>query len=177
MRTVGRLVLSLWLLVSSVLATEGGGEWEVNSRLPQHLIPLHYDLYLHPDLQEGTFKGQLFYLDVVNLFLSGQVRIDIEATQPADHFLVHTKGLSIQETVLERDGAGVPLRSTFEFPEHQFWVVLPQSRAGPGNYSLNLTFSGSLTDGITGFYKSLYKNSQGENIPIATSKFQPTDAR
>ena len=91
--------------------------------------------------------------------------------------MVHTKGLSIQETLLERDGAGVPLRSTFEFPEHQFWVVLPQSRAGPGNYSLNLTFSGSLTDGITGFYKSLYRNSQGENIPIATSKFQPTDAR
>ena len=105
------------------------------------------------------------------------MRIDIEATQPADHFLVHTKGLSIKETVLERDGAGVPLRSTFEFPEHQFWVVLPQSRAGPGNYSLNITFSGSLTDGITGFYKSLYRNSQGENIPIATSKFQPTDAR
>ena len=69
MRTVGRL--SLWLLVSSVLATEAGGEWEVNSRLPQHLIPLHYDLYLHPDLQEGTFKGrsQSFYLDVVNLSL------------------------------------------------------------------------------------------------------------
>ena len=49
--------LSLWLLASSALATEEGGEWEENSRLPSHLLPLHYDLYLHPDLQEGTFKG------------------------------------------------------------------------------------------------------------------------
>ena len=32
-------------------------EWEENARLPEHLIPLHYQLYLHPDLQEGTFTG------------------------------------------------------------------------------------------------------------------------
>ena len=57
MRAVARLRLSLWLLASSVLATEEGGEWEENSRLPSHLLPLHYDLYLHPDLQEGTFQG------------------------------------------------------------------------------------------------------------------------
>ena len=118
----------------------------------------------------------IYYL-MLQIFLSGQVRIDILATSPADYFLVHTKELSIQETALERDGAPVPLRSVFEFPEHQFWVVLPQSQAPPGNYSLNITFSGSLTNGITGFYKSVYRNSQGENIPIATSKFQPTDAR
>merc|ERR550532_1285823 len=59
------------------------GDWEENARLPEHLLPLHYELYLHPDLQEGTFKGR--------------VRIDILATQPADYFLVHSKGLDIQE--------------------------------------------------------------------------------
>ena len=90
---------------------------------------------------------------------------------------MHSKGLDIQETELERDGAAVPLQSVFEFTEHQFWVVIPQSQTGPGNYSLTLVFSGSLSNGITGFYKSLYRNSQGENVPIATSKFQPTDAR
>ena len=155
------------------------GGWEENARLPEHLLPLHYELYLHPDLEEGTFKGltQFVVFFRLEIFLSGRVRIDILATQPADYFLVHSKGLDIQETELETEGAPVPLQSVFLFPEHQFWVVVPQSRAPPGNYSLNMIFSGSLTDGITGFYKSLYRNSQGENIPIATSKFQPTDAR
>ena len=72
MRAVGRLSLWLWLLTSCVLATEEGGEWEENSRLPGHLLPLHYDLYLHPDLQEGTFKGLwkfFYFLGDVNLSL------------------------------------------------------------------------------------------------------------
>ena len=38
-------------------------------------------------------------------------------------------------------------------------------------------FRGNLTRGNTGFYKSVYTNSRGEKISIATSKFQPTYAR
>ena len=126
-------------------------------------MPLHYDLYLHPDLQAGTFTGH--------------VRIDITASKPTEYFLVHVNGLTIQDTKLTRDEESLTISRSFEYPEHQYWVVLPESPAHPGNYSLSLVFSGSLTDGITGFYKSVYKNAEGENIPIATSKFQPTDAR
>ena len=31
--------------------------WEKDPRLPRHLIPLHYDLYLHPNLNTGLFTG------------------------------------------------------------------------------------------------------------------------
>ena len=69
------------------------------------------------------------------------------------------------------------LDSAFEYQENEFWVVIPSSPAQAGNYSLYLEFDGSLSIGITGFYKSVYKNSNGDEVPIATSKFQPTDAR
>ena len=36
-----------------------GAEWETDPRLPKHLIPLHYDLWLHPDLKTGLFTGEL----------------------------------------------------------------------------------------------------------------------
>ena len=32
--------------------------WEKNPRLSPEVLPLHYDLYLHPDLDSGTFMGK-----------------------------------------------------------------------------------------------------------------------
>ena len=115
--------------------------WEKNIRLPLHLVPLHYDLWLYPHLEKETFEGcsQFFFL-MLKIFVSGNVRIDITATAPADYFLVHTKKLHILTTVLEKDGSELPLSSHFEFTKHQFWVVIPESQAGPGNYSLKFKF-------------------------------------
>ena len=45
---------------SSKADKKDGQPWEVDPRLPKHLIPLHYDLWLHPDLESGLFKGKKF---------------------------------------------------------------------------------------------------------------------
>ncbi len=34
--------------------------WERDVRLPKSVVPLHYDLYLFPDLNEGLFTGKDF---------------------------------------------------------------------------------------------------------------------
>jgi hypothetical protein len=56
-------------------------------------------------------------------------------------------------------------------------VTVPTSAQPPANYTLCLEFSGRLTGGIQGFYRSIYRNAEGREVPIATSKFQPTHAR
>ena len=43
--------------------------------------------------------------------------------------------------------------------------------------SLFLEFHGDLNGTITGFYQTEYTNAAGKKVPMATSKFQPTDAR
>ena len=109
--------------------------------------------------------------------VSGRVKIEIQAVDVAEYFLVHIKNLTVSDTRLEHENRNVDIKDAFEYVENEYWVVVPDSPAQPGNYSLSLTFDGSLTNGITGFYKSVYKNSKGDKRPIATSKFQPTDAR
>ena len=34
-----------------------GEKWEKDPRLPKHLLPLHYNLWLHPNLNTGLFSG------------------------------------------------------------------------------------------------------------------------
>ena len=125
---------------------------------------MHYDLFLYPDLVTGLFMGR--------------VTIAIMATAPTHFFLVHTKHLAITKTSLQdQSGNSVSYRRVFEYKKNEFWVVELDQETGAGNYSLSMEFSGNLTQGITGFYKSVYTNSLGKQVPIATSKFQPTYAR
>jgi hypothetical protein len=55
-------------------------------RLPLDVLPISYDLLLHPDLKEGTFKGQ--------------VKILINVTYDVQEITLHTKDLDIEDIEL-----------------------------------------------------------------------------
>ncbi|KAG7170009.1 glutamyl aminopeptidase-like [Homarus americanus] len=139
--------------------------WEREYRIPRSTLPHHYDLYLHPDLDTGRF--------------SGRVGILIGVTQPMDYLVAHIKSMNMTKTELQDTSSGkvLPLKDYFEYGPNQFWVVQPRSTLAPGNYTLKLEFEGSLDGSIVGFYRSVYTTKAGEKRSIATSKFQPTDAR
>ena len=62
-------------------------KWESDYRLPQTTLPLHYDLYLFPNLEDDTFNGS--------------VAISLDTKEPRDHFVVHVKNLNISDTQLK----------------------------------------------------------------------------
>merc|ERR1711962_360541 len=140
-------------------------EWESDYRLPQTTLPLHYDLYLFPNLKDDTF--------------SGHVAISLDTKEPRSHFVVHVKNLKVSDTQLKAyNGDVIPLEAAFEYPKNEFWVVVPANGPVPvGNYSLSMKFEGRLDTGILGFYRSTYLDDEGNAHKIATSKFQPTHAR
>ena len=139
--------------------------WETNYRIPDNTIPLHYDVYLFPNLENQTF--------------SGKVSILIKTTEPRDFFVSHIQYLKITKTELKNSYQEiVPLEEAFEYDVNQFWVVVPSKSKNPvlpaGNYTLNLEFNGRLDRDILGFYMSTYTDAKGINHKMATSKFQPT---
>nr|CAD7433373.1 unnamed protein product [Timema monikensis] len=161
------------LMLGDAMATtteRGGGavrpEWEADYRLPATTLPLHYDLLLHPDLEGGTFTGE--------------VTIKVNVTQARRSLVVNCKLLEVLSTRLWRLDAGggeVALKRAFEYPANEFWVAEVGDSAGlaPGTYSLKMEFSGKLTDKIVGFYRSVYvdPSSQERRYRLEVSIIHP----
>ncbi|XP_050691073.1 glutamyl aminopeptidase-like [Eriocheir sinensis] len=140
--------------------------WEDSFRLPDTVLPQHYELYIHPDLTSKTFTGQ--------------VTISLLSQEPRDHFLVHAQWLTITSSslvsVTDNQTQAVRINETIDYEPHQFFVVRTEQVAA-GSFQLTLHFSGSLEKGILGFYYSDYTDDNGKTSGLATTKFQPTYAR
>ncbi|XP_050068401.1 glutamyl aminopeptidase-like [Anopheles maculipalpis] len=140
-------------------------------RLPRHVWPVHYELWLHPDLQRETF--------------SGRVGIELNVSETTNYIVLHSKMLNITETVLralvvdeKQKEREISISRAYEMPEHEYWVIETQAEIGAGAYRLNLQFDGNLADRIIGFYSSKYLDkTTNQTRKIATSKFEPTFAR
>jgi glutamyl aminopeptidase len=167
---MGALPLLLFLLGPA--RALGPGPWQ-EVRLPRHVLPIHYDLRLHPDLDTGS--------------LQGRVDILLNVTSPATEVLLHAEGppeegvqsgitITITELVDEA-GDPVPVRNAFSFPKNDYWVVQPAEPLPPGLFTLSLAFSGHLNHGLEGFYRSVYTKEDGRKVTIATTQFEPTAAR
>ncbi|XP_067672727.1 glutamyl aminopeptidase-like [Haliotis asinina] len=156
---------------SSIPTTPGFSETEPwkNLRLPRYIVPLHYDLTLYPD----------FYED--NGWFYGNVTIEIKINKDTDYVLIHFNYLNITKTELRENSTGnqIGIKRTFAYAENQFWVIETAVTLREGaSVKLSLQFDGSLTRAIVGFYKSSYVNSAtGQKRNLATSKFEPVDAR
>lgn len=141
---------------------------ELSFRLPKDVKPLHYDIYLHPDLEEGTFQGK--------------VTILIDVLDRRSYVAVHQKDLNITSTKLKTYDREVDyefeILETIPIPKNEMFVVATKNEMHSGLYNLSLEFNGALQpDKIVGFYSSKYKDSQNRTRYIATSKFEPTYAR
>ena len=118
--------------------------WALDYRLPADTVPLHYDILLHPDIENATFGGE--------------VSIQVQVNKSRKFVLVHTKFLDIHDTELVReDGSTVKIAETFEYKPNEFWVI--RADIEPGIYNMTMKFNGSLSGKIVGFYRSVYVNS------------------
>ncbi|KOC69924.1 Glutamyl aminopeptidase [Habropoda laboriosa] len=137
-------------------------------RLSKEVKPLHYDVYLHPDLEKGTFQGK--------------VTILIDVQDRRSYVALHQKDLNITWTELktyDRDeNFEFEVLDIIQIPKNEMFVVSTKNELHSGLYNLSFEFNGALQpDKIVGFYSSKYKDEKNRIRWIATSKFEPTYAR
>lgn len=141
-------------------------------RLPNETIPVHYTISLTTDIDKGD-AGQEF---------SGKVRIRVRVLAETPQITVHVRQLTI-ETIALYSTAEPPvliendISPIFE-EDLEFLHIKPTAAlAVDTQYFVDITYKGLLRDDNMGFYRSSYKNEDGETVWLATTQFEQTDAR
>lgn len=128
--------------------TDGG--WK-NFRLPDHIIPLHYDLHLEPDLNTDTYTGS--------------ISIHLSLTQPSSHLWLHIRETFITAvpTLQHKEPSGltsVGVKECFEYKPQEYVVVEASEQlrvtGTDESYILTLHFQGWLNGSLVGFYRTTY---------------------
>jgi glutamyl aminopeptidase len=122
---------------------------EVGFRLSQNVKPIFYDLYLIPDLDKGSFEGR------VSIF------INITGTQKS--ITLHQKDLNISKvTLMPISLVKLDIKESYSNEKDETFTIVPKEELSDVTYHLNLSFSGSLSDKIVGFYSSRYKDERNK---------------
>lgn len=126
---------------------------DLSFRLPKEVKPLHYDVYLHPDLDKGTFQGK--------------VTILVDVFDRRSYIALHQKDLNITRTTLKtydrEENFEFELLDIIQIPKHEMFVISTKNELHTGLYNLSFEFNGALQpDKIVGFYSSKYKDAKNK---------------
>lgn len=128
--------------------------------LPSSVVPKHYRVFLNPDLTKFVY--------------SGNVEIDLEVRDATDEVSLNILDLVIKSTKLNDEA----ITSSEENKDAQTitWK-LPKTLQPKQTATLSIEFDGELNDKLCGFYRSVHKDSDGNQQVVATTQMEATDCR
>jgi aminopeptidase N len=147
-------VLPRLILVSTILLTAVPLSGQ---RLPDSVVPAHYELWFAPDLHTATFRGR------------ETIRVDLR--QPSRTITLNAAEITFQ-SVRVRAGTVTQVASvTTNEPLEQATFTVPRT-LGAGPVTIEITYTGLLNDKLRGFYLS-----KTASRAYAVSQMEATDAR
>ncbi|XP_072462155.1 endoplasmic reticulum aminopeptidase 1 [Notamacropus eugenii] len=136
-------------------------------RLPDYVLPVHYNLMIHANLTTLTF--------------SGVTEVEISVHQPTSFIILHSHHLQITQATLrgksQDNGTEQPLTVLEHPPSQQIALVADQPLQMGRQYIVAIEYAALLSDSFRGFYKSSYRTQKGEVRILASTQFEPTSAR
>ncbi|KAG0365379.1 hypothetical protein BGZ54_006572 [Gamsiella multidivaricata] len=131
--------------------------------LPANVTPSHYTLTITPDFKEFTFGGY--------------VEINVTIHEATKTVKVNTKDLTLKTTSIEIDGKTHEPVSTTHDEHHDTTTFNFEHELPKGSAVLRILYDGILSDKMAGFYRSSYKDTEGNTKYMGVTQFEATDAR
>ncbi len=125
-------------------------------RLPRTVAPHRYTIALEPDLAAATFTGHLI--------------IDAVVADDTDTLVLNAAELAVEHVVVNGQEASFRLDDGTE-------RLIIDAALEQGPAAVEIMFSGVLNDKLRGWYRSTFRDADGNEHVIATSQMQSTDCR
>ena len=132
-------------------------------RLPRTVVPSRYDLRLEPDLTTFAFTGS--------------ETVTVSVVEPVTEIWVNAVDLSVTAVSVENARGESQRGSATAEPATERYRLAFATALAPGEWRLEIVFTGTLNDKLRGFYRSTYKDEAGVPHMLAATQFEATDAR
>ena len=120
-------------------------------RLPEATVPVHYHIFLNTDIAGSSFNGQ--------------VTIWCNVREDTDFIVLHVKDLIIESVSVQQNDTNNDLTVSeyLIYKENEQLLVRMESPVTKGTIvKLVIGFNGQLIAQLSGFYRSMYKTSDGQ---------------
>ncbi|KAK0402600.1 hypothetical protein QR680_016425 [Steinernema hermaphroditum] len=157
------MLSSLLLIAAVVLPLSCCAESNTTfHRLPDFAKPLHYRIYIKPDLENSTFEGTAV--------------IDVLLTEPTDHVVLHSLVNITEASYLLANSS--EQSSTYEvLEEASMWRFnFSELMNDDTRVVLNISFNGTISRGKDGVYYGI-ERTENETSRFVTTQFESTYAR
>ncbi|KAF9435534.1 hypothetical protein BGZ76_006096 [Entomortierella beljakovae] len=131
--------------------------------LPSNVTPEHYELTLWPNLQTFIFKGKIL------------ININIHEATSTIH--LNAKELNISNAYVTINDGETYKTSDIEITTGNVAILTFAQTVPVGPAVLGIDFEGTHNTKMTGFYRSQYKNKEGETKYMAVTQLASCDAR
>lgn len=133
--------------------------------LPKNVKPVHYDVTLEPSFETFEYEGTVI--------------IDLDVVEDTTSIALNTVELKIHETIIQAGGVTVSSSPHLDYNKDTQTTTISFDQTIPAGQKIQLTqrFTGILNDDMAGFYRSSYKDKDGNDKYIATTQMEATDAR
>ena len=109
--------------------------------------------------------------------MTGYSVITLNILQETDCVIIHSKSMNISNSTMRQYNKRIGVQDDFTYEENDFYVLKLSTPLSVGVASLEIGYYYELGDDLVGFYRSSYTDASGNTHWIATTQFEPTDAR
>ena len=136
-------------------------------RLPRHLMPEKYNIRLTPFILEGNFT------------INGHVEIDlnvVDVDEEISSITLHIRQIEIIEDTVEVKDYEVTGHG-YDASREYYIVYVKLTGEKKEAVTISMDFVSYLSDGLNGFYRSSYQDTDGAKKYLGVTQFEAIDAR